>query len=337
MGFTRYLRVSEMSNADDLLRVEDLYVKYKSYWYTYHVLNGVSLHVKSGEKVGLIGESGAGKTTFLKSILQILPPQGRIISGRVFFKGVDLLRGDKKYINEVRRRSVGMIFQDPLAALNPVFTVKEQLIDILKHVHRGEEHSKSDLESMALELLKEVMLPDPERVLNSYPFQLSGGMRQRVVIAMALASARDLLLADEPTTNLDVTIQAQILKLINSLVEKRKLSMVLVSHALGMVRSMSRRVYVIYAGNIVEEAPSTKLFEEPLHPYTQMLIDSVPKISAAKLGEGIKGNPPDYRYPPPGCRFHPRCPYATDICKKNKPTLINVDKDRYVACYKYSS
>jgi len=325
-----------MHEENILLKVEDLYVKYRSYWYIYHVLDGVSIRVKPGEKVGLIGESGAGKTTLLKSILRILPPQGRITGGRVLYKNVDLLRCGKDYLLDVRRRRVGMIFQDPLAALNPVFSIKEQMLDVLKYVYSGSNYKTSDLISIALDLLREVMLPDPERVLNSYPFQLSGGMRQRVVIAMALASARELLLADEPTTNLDVTIQAQILKLISDLVEKRKLSMILVSHALGMVRNMTERVYVMYGGNIVEEAPSSKLFNEPLHPYTQLLIESAPKIIATKLGEGIKGNPPDYRYPPPGCRFHPRCPFAMDICKKVKPPPVRVDNDRYVACHLYS-
>jgi len=325
-----------LSEASTLLKVEDLYVKYRSYWYTYHVLDGVSIRIKPGEKVGLIGESGAGKTTLLKSILRILPPQGRITKGKILYKDINLLRCSKGTLLEIRRKKVGMIFQDPLAALNPVFTIKEQMVDILKYIYKGSNYKKSDLENIALELLREVMLPDPERVLNSYPFQLSGGMRQRVVIAMALASAQELLLADEPTTNLDVTIQAQILKLISNLVEKRRLSMVLVSHALGMVRSMTKRIYVMYGGNIVEEAPSSKLFNEPLHPYTQLLIENAPKIIATKLGEGIKGNPPDYRYPPPGCRFHPRCPYAMDICKKVKPLLIKVNNDRYVACHLYA-
>ncbi|MEL9999787.1 MAG: ABC transporter ATP-binding protein [Desulfurococcaceae archaeon] len=325
-----------MPESSTLLKVEDMHVKYKSYWYVYHVLDGVSIYVRPGEKVGLIGESGAGKTTLLKSILKILPPQGRITSGRVLYKGVDLLRCASDYLLEIRRKKVGMIFQDPLAALNPVFTVKEQMLDILKYVYSGSDYTKKDLENTALDLLREVMLPDPERVLHSYPFQLSGGMRQRVVIAMALASAQELLLADEPTTNLDVTIQAQILKLINDLVEKRGLSMILVSHALGMVRGMTERVYVMYGGNIIEEASSTKLFNEPLHPYTKLLVESAPKIIVTKLGEGIRGNPPDYRNPPPGCRFHTRCPYATETCKKIKPVLVEVSKERSVACHLYT-
>ncbi|MEM2021168.1 MAG: ABC transporter ATP-binding protein [Zestosphaera sp.] len=318
----------------NLLEVRNLRVNYRSYWYTYHVLNDVSLQVSQREKVGLIGESGSGKTTLLKSILQILPPQGRIVGGEVLWKGTDLLKAGRDYVTNVRRKEVGMIFQDPLGALNPVFKVKEQMLDILRHSHS--DHDKSDHLSLAEELLRNVMLPDTARVLESYPFQLSGGMRQRVIIAMALASARDLLLADEPTTNLDVTIQDQILRLIGELVVKRGLSMILVSHALGMVAKMTHRVYVMYAGNIVEEAPTLKLFSEPLHPYTRMLIESAPRLASTHLGEGIKGNPPDYRYPPPGCRFHPRCPHATGICKEVRPSNIEVSKHRYVACHIYS-
>lgn len=325
-------------NSQNLLRVKDLFVKYRSYWYVYHVLDGVSINIRLGEKVGLIGESGAGKTTLLKSILRVLPPQGKITSGEIFYRDVNLLKCSKQQLLEIRRRKVGMIFQDPLAALNPVFKIKEQMLDILKYAHEDSNANKRDLESVALDLLRDTLIPDPERVLNSYPFELSGGMRQRVVIAMALASARELLLADEPTTNIDVTIQAQILKLIMDLVEKKGLSMLLVSHALGMVRNMTDRVYVIYGGNIVEEAPTSKLFKDPLHPYTRLLIDSAPKILSGTLGEGIKGNPVDYRYPPSGCRFHPRCPFGDkEICRSVKPTVIEVDKDRYVSCHLYGN
>jgi len=319
----------------NLLEINDLKVNYKSYWYTYYVLNGINFHINKGEKVGLIGESGSGKTTFLKSILRILPPQGRIISGKILYQGIDLLSIKDEEMNKIRRKSIGMIFQDPLSALNPVFKIKDQLFEILKWSLESTESSSNKLKEKAIELLKEVALPEPERVLESYPFQLSGGMRQRVMIAMALASARDLLLADEPTTNLDVTIQDQILRLLNRLVEERNLSLILVSHALGMVAKMTHRTYVMYAGDIVEEAPTKMIFHEPLHPYTKLLIESLPRLSGKGIGEGIKGNPPDYRDPPTGCRFYPRCPFAMEICKKRKPEMIDIDK-RKVACYLYS-
>jgi peptide/nickel transport system ATP-binding protein len=326
------LLVSKM----ELLKVRNLFVNYKSYWYTYHVLNGVTLSITSGEKIGLIGESGSGKTTLLKSILKILPPQGKIVAGDIFYKEKNIIKMKKEELDHIRRNYVGMIFQDPLAALNPVFKIKDQIIEILKHSENSSEtFDKKELIERATGLLKEVALPEPERVLESYPFQLSGGMRQRVIIAMALASAKELLLADEPTTNLDVTIQDQILRLINNLVRKRNLSLILVSHALGMISRMTDRTYVIYAGDIVEEAPTKDLFKEPLHPYTQLLLQNAPRISGKGIGEGIKGNPPDYRNPPRGCRFHTRCPFVMEICKKEKPQPIIIN-NRTVACYIYN-
>jgi len=324
---------SPASNLN-LLDVRDLCVNYRSYWYTYYVLDYVSLYIGQKEKVGLIGESGAGKTTLLKAILQILPPQGRIAGGEVLWRGIDLLKADRSYLNKIRREEIGMVFQDPLGALNPVFKVKDHMIDVLRY--SGRCNDRRECLSIAEEYLHRVLLPDPKRVLESYPFQLSGGMRQRVVIAMALASARSLLLADEPTTNLDVTIQDQILRLIDKLVEERGLSMVLVSHALGMVARMTHRVYVMYAGTIIEEAPTRELFKEPLHPYTTLLIESAPRLASRRLGEGIKGNPPDYRYLPPGCRFHPRCPYAMEICRKLKSPRVEVARGKYVRCHIYS-
>jgi peptide/nickel transport system ATP-binding protein len=319
----------------ELLNIQNLFVNYYSYWYTYRVINGVSLSINAGEKIGLIGESGSGKTTLLKSILRILPPQGKIILGDIFFKEKNILKMKNDELNIIRRKHIGMIFQDPLSALNPVFKIKDQILEILKYSENSNETDKRELLRKAEQLLKEVALPEPERVLDSYPFQLSGGMRQRVMIAMALASAKELLLADEPTTNLDVTIQDQILKLLNNEVQKRKLSLILVSHALGMVSSMTDRTYVMYGGDIVEEAPTRELFKEPLHPYTQLLLQSVPRISGKGIGEGIKGNPPDYRYPPQGCRFHPRCPFAMEICRKEKPQMITIG-NRKVACHLYN-
>jgi peptide/nickel transport system ATP-binding protein len=220
---------------EPILKINNLYVNHHSYWYIYEVLDNVSIQLTKGEKIGVIGESGAGKTTLLKSILRI-PPQGRIINGSIIYEGsIDLLKISETEINKIRRSEIGMIFQDPTAALNPVFTIGEQILDIIKYSYEKNIDSKEALE-LAEKLLTDVALPDPMRILKSYPFQLSGGMRQRVVIAMALASAREILLADEPTTNLDVTIQDQILKLIDRLVNERGLTLILVSHALGMVK-----------------------------------------------------------------------------------------------------
>lgn len=320
-----------------LLEINDLHVYYKSYWYILKVLNGVWLRVDKGERVGIIGESGSGKTTLLKSILKILPQNGIIPRGEIKYEGKNILKLGGNELAKIRRKEIGIIFQDPMAALNPVFTIKEQLYDIIKHKMMIEGHNPSskELHEQAVKILNDVRLPDPERVLESYPFQLSGGMRQRVMIAMALISAEKLLLADEPTTNLDVTIQDQILKLIHKLVTEKNLSTILVSHALGMVYQMTDRVFVLYAGDIMEEARTNELFNHPKHPYTQLLISSTPRLSSVGVGEGIKGKIPDYRNPPPGCRFAPRCPYVMDKCINKKPAKIQVNRDHVVSCYLY--
>jgi peptide/nickel transport system ATP-binding protein len=320
-----------------LLEISDLYVYYRSYWYTLKVLNGVWLRLDRGERVGIIGESGSGKTTLLKSILRILPQNGMIPKGEIRYDGKNILKLSSSELTKIRRREIGMIFQDPMAALNPVFKIRDQLYDILKYKMMIEGHNPSsrELYEEAVKIFSDVRLPDPDRVLESYPFQLSGGMRQRVMIAMALISAGKLLLADEPTTNLDVTIQDQILKLIHRLAAQRNLSTILVSHALGMVYQMTDRVYVLYAGDIMEEARTRDLFSQPKHPYTQLLVASTPRLSSVGVGEGIKGKLPDYRNPPAGCRFAPRCPYVMDKCINTKPRKIQVNREHIVSCYLY--
>jgi peptide/nickel transport system ATP-binding protein len=328
--------MSSQENSQ-LLNVEDLNVSYKRYWYSLKVLNGVCMNLRKGQRIGIIGESGSGKTTLLKSILRILPPNGKIVSGKIVYDGKDITNFSEKELSRIRRREIGIIFQDPMAALNPVFKVRDQLYDILRYklMEEGVKPTSQMLGEYSLELLSDVRLPDPERVLNSYPFQLSGGMRQRVMIAMALVSANKLLLADEPTTNLDVTIQDQILKLIHRLVVEKNLSTILVSHALGMVNRMTDEVYVLYAGDIAEHAPTSEIMKNPLHPYTQLLISSTPRLSSVGVGEGIRGKLPDYREPPQGCRFAPRCPYAMDKCFTVKPRVIRQNNDHHVACHLY--
>jgi peptide/nickel transport system ATP-binding protein len=321
--------------TEQLLNIENLSVGYKTYRGTSKVLNGVHLTVDVGEKVGVIGESGCGKTTTMKTILQILPTNAVIYQGEVHFKGKNILKITKNELNELRRKHIAMIFQDPTAALNPVFTIKTQLIDIIKSSDSHEIKKKEEFQDKCIGLLKEVALSDPERVLDSYPFQLSGGMRQRVCIAMALATPRYLLIADEPTTNLDVTIQDQVLKLIKDIVEKRKLSVILVSQALGAVKGFVDKVYVLYAGDTIESAETAELFLNPLHPYTKGLLESTPKLTGGGFSEGIKGRVPDYINPPSGCRFHPRCDYILSRCKEEKPPYINVNGNHEVACWLY--
>ncbi|HSM58553.1 MAG TPA: ABC transporter ATP-binding protein [Candidatus Sulfomarinibacteraceae bacterium] len=320
-----------------LLEVRDLRVEFKVYGGVLKVLDGVSLRVYPGEKVGVVGETGCGKTTTMKSILRILPtPPGRITGGEITFKGQKILEMSERKLQQVRGNGMSMIFQDPTAALNPVFTIGEQLLPIIRHASpENRRLSKRELRARAVIPLREVALADPERLLDSYPVQLSGGMRQRVCIGMALATDPELLIADEPGTSLDVTIQDQVLRLLHNLVETKDKSVILITHTLGVVREMTDRVYVMYAGNVVEEAPTRKLFQNPLHPYTQGLMQAVPKLTGGGIAHGIPGRIPNYRRPPAGCRFHPRCPHAMDICRQKKPPRIQVDADHWTACFLY--
>jgi peptide/nickel transport system ATP-binding protein len=319
-----------------LLEIKNLHVGYRTYRGTSKVLNDVSLAVNAREKIGIIGESGCGKTTTMKTVLAVLPSNAVIEKGEILFRGKDILRMNKSELTEVRRKHIAMIFQDPTAALNPVFKVGTQLVDVMKYSGtHGSRMEAKEFKARSIQLFKEVALSDPDRVFDSYPFQLSGGMRQRICIAMSLATPTDLLIADEPTTNLDVTIQDQVLRLIKDIAEKRDLSTILISHALGAVKDFVDRVYVMYAGNIVETAEAAELFSNPLHPYTQGLLSSTPKLTGGGFSEGIRGRVPDYISPPRGCRFHPRCNYSLDMCRKEKPPFIDVEGNHSVACWRY--
>lgn len=317
---------------DVLLDVQDLVVHFRVYGGYLKVLDGVTLQVRSQEKVGLVGETGCGKTTTMKTIMGILPqPPGVIRGGRIFFRGQNVLSMRPQELERLRRSGISMIFQDPTAALNPVFTIGEQLEDAIRYALGKTDHLS--VRERAIEALRSVALPDPLRILESYPVQLSGGMRQRVCIALALASPKELLIADEPGTSLDVTIQDQILRLIHRLAEDRKMAVILISHSLGVIREWTERVYVMYAGTIVEEAATQELFAQPLHPYTKALIACVPKLTGEGIAEGIPGRIPDYFDPPSGCRFHPRCPYTMDVCRKEKPKLFAICENHRVACF----
>ncbi|MCL7398749.1 MAG: ABC transporter ATP-binding protein [Thaumarchaeota archaeon] len=323
--------------SSTLLNVEELQVHFKVYGGILKVLNDVALTVNEKEKVGLIGESGCGKTTTMKAIMRILPWNAIVPKAKIYFKGKDIMKMSDSELKRLRRRSISMIFQDPTAALNPVFKIRDQLFDIVKYANleMGKNLSKKEIEEEAIRLLKEAALPEPERILDSYPFQLSGGMRQRVCIAMALASAHELLIADEPGTSLDVTIEDQILRLLKQIVEEKRTSIILISHALGAVKGFVDRVYVMYAGCIVESARTPDLFREPLHPYTKGLLAAVPKLTGGGIPSGIKGRVPDYMNPPLGCRFVTRCEYAMPICEKKQPRMIKAGNDHEVACFLY--
>jgi peptide/nickel transport system ATP-binding protein len=323
-------------NSEPLLEIKDLQVHFDVYGGTLKVLDGVSFVVQSGQKVGLVGETGCGKTTTMKAILRILPmPPARIPGGEIYFKGQDVLKMGQNELRKVRGEGISMIFQDPTAALNPVFTIGQQLSAVVKYSVEGKKLSKKEIRERALIPLREVSLPDPERMLDSYPIQLSGGMRQRVCIAMALVASRELLIADEPGTSLDVTIEDQILRLLHGLVEEKNVSVILITHTLGVVREMTDRVYVMYAGNMVEVAATRELFANPLHPYTHGLMAAVPRLTGGGVSDGIPGRIPEYIDPPPGCRFHPRCPQAMDVCRQEKPSFFKIGDDHEVACFLY--
>jgi peptide/nickel transport system ATP-binding protein len=321
-----------------LLDIKDLRVHFDVFGGTLKVLDGVNFSVRSGEKVGLVGETGCGKTTTMKAVLRVLPmPPARIAGGEIRFKGQDILTMNQSELGRVRGEGMAMVFQDPTAALNPVFTIGQQLEAAVKYSAAGDKRlSGKEIGQRAVEALKEVALPDPERLLKNYPFQLSGGMRQRVCIAMALAGTRELIIADEPGTSLDVSIQDQILRLLRTLVEEKNTSIILITHTLGVVRETADRVYVMYAGNMVEVAPTQELFSHPLHPYTVGLMNSVPKLTGGGIADGIPGRIPDYLNPPAGCRFHPRCDQAMEVCRVDKPEFRKVGEDHEVACFLYS-
>jgi peptide/nickel transport system ATP-binding protein len=324
--------------SDELVDIRDLSVHFSIYEGITKVLNGVNFRVARGEKVGLIGEAGCGKTTTVKSIMKLLSiPPAIIEGGEIFLEGDDVLKMSQRELQMMRRKTVSMIFQDPIAALNPVFKVGYQIGDIIKfsQLALGEKVTKEDIKERTINVLKEVQMPDPERLMNSYPIQLSGGMRQRICIAMALVSATNLLIADEPGTNLDVTIQDQVLRLLGDLVEERGTSVILISHALGAVKGLVDRVYVMYAGSMVEASKTEDLFSDPLHPYTKALFNAVPKLTGGGIPEGIPGRIPNYLSPPQGCRFNPRCPHAMPQCLEDAPSFFDVGEGHEVACYLY--
>jgi peptide/nickel transport system ATP-binding protein len=322
--------------ADRLLEIQDLETGFDVYGGYLRVLNGVNFEMDEGEKVGLVGETGCGKTTTAKSVLRILPvPPARTTGGRVLFKGRDILTMKKNEIREIHAREISMIFQDPTAALNPVFTIGDQLMTAIKYSNLHDGMTKREIRERAVQALKEVRLPDAERILENYPVQLSGGMRQRICIAMALATRSTLLVADEPTTSLDVTIQDQVLRLLGDLIREKDTSTILITHSLGLVREWTERVYVMYAGTMVETADTAELFKNPLHPYAQGLMAAVPKLTGEGIAAGIAGRIPNYLNPPPGCRFHPRCPRVMDVCRKEKPPYFDCGGNHETACFLY--
>jgi len=379
-----------------IVRLQDVVVRFYTYEGVVKALEKVNLFVKKGETLGLVGETGCGKTMTGLSIFNLIPPPGRIEGGRVLFKTKDgkvkdILSLDEKEIQKIRGAEISMIFQEPSASLNPVYTIGEQVSEVFL-IHRKDALIKNVIENIektlkeigdgslqgsilrfekgiyekmmndpdsfllkvlnkipilrryrrrleaearkqVINLLRDLGIPDPERVIDMYPHQLSGGMQQRAVIAMALACNPVLLVADEPTTSLDVTIQAVILELIKDLKRRFNASVLFITHDLGVIAEMCDRVAVMYAGNVVEIADVKEIFKNPLHPYTKALMESIPR--PGKDYKTIRGTVPNLITPPPGCRFHPRCLHTMEVCTKTRPDLVEIEKDHFVACHLY--
>jgi oligopeptide/dipeptide ABC transporter ATP-binding protein len=297
-----------------------------------NVVEDLSFHVGAGEILGLVGESGSGKSVTALSIMQLIPnPPGKILGGRILFKGENLLEKSREQMRQIRGSGISMIFQEPMTSLNPVYTVGNQLIEAIR-VHA--KVSKKSARDSAIEVLKNVGISMPERRMKNYPHQFSGGMRQRIMIAMALASKPTLLIADEPTTALDVTIQAQILDLIRKINQIYNTAVLLVTHDMGVVAQLCDRVCVVYAGKLMEEAGTVNLFETPAHPYTAALLDSIPSLeeSTERLTT-IEGNLPDPFNLPPGCRFAMRCRHALDICHREPPERSQIREGHFAYCW----
>ena len=316
-----------------VLEVKDL----KTYFYTdegvVKSVDGVSFSVDKGETLGVVGESGCGKSITSMSIMQLIGKPGKIVNGEIDFKGENLLNKDKEEMRKIRGKEIAMIFQEPMTSLNPVYTVGQQIMEaVLIH----EDMTKEQARERAIQMLDLVKIPDAEKRLNSYPHEFSGGMRQRVMIAMALSCNPEFLICDEPTTALDVTIQAQILNLINELKEKTGTAVMMITHDLGVIAEVADNVMVMYAGQVVEYTDVDTVFEKPLHPYTQGLISCIPKLGGQeeKLST-IKGMVPSFNDMPEGCLFCPRCEYAKDICRKERPELVDLDGHQ-VRCFKYT-
>jgi peptide/nickel transport system ATP-binding protein len=312
----------------------------KTYFFTYEgvarAVDGVSYQLAKGEPLGVVGESGCGKSVTALSVLRLIPmPPGKIVGGEIFFKGKNLLTLPEDEMRKIRGNRISMIFQEPMTSLNPVFTIGNQIQETIK-LHQGLS-GKASLEK-AVDLLQRVNIPSPERCVRQYPHELSGGMRQRAMIAMALACNPEILIADEPTTALDVTIQAQILDLMNKLKDELGMAIILITHNLGVIAETVRRVLVMYAGKIVEEAPTRTLFENAKHPYTMGLLRSIPRLGT-KMKQGkvrlneIQGVVPSLYDLPQGCRFSSRCSFVMDVCREKEPELKQVEEGHFSACW----
>lgn len=323
--------------SDAILQVKDLRTSFFTVSGEVKAVNGISFHVNKGEVVAIVGESGCGKSVSQMSMVRLIQsPPGKIVGGEVWFDGADILKygAKSKEIQAIRGAGIAFIFQEPMTALNPVFTVGSQLTEVIrKHKKVG----KSEAWELGIQALRDVQIPDPERRMNNYPFELSGGMRQRICIAIAVACNSKLIVADEPTTALDVTIQAQVMELLQDIVEKKGTSLIVVTHNLGLVTRHAERIYVMYAGRIIESGTTEEIITKPQHPYTMGLLNSVPKLEEQDDEQliPIEGAPPSLIDLPDACVFMPRCPYANETCKTHAyPTIRQVPgNEHYAACH----
>ncbi len=320
--------------SETLLRVSGL----KTYFYTASgvakAVDGVSFSLNRGEVLGIVGESGSGKSVTSNSIIRLLPPQtGRIVAGEILFEDRDILKMSNKELLEFRGKEIATIFQDPMTSLDPVFKIGKQMVEM---ICAHQKVSKAEARKMAVDALNRVGIPEPEKRMESYPYELSGGMCQRVIIAMAVCCKPKFILADEPTTALDVTVQAQVLDLLKDLQKEMNTSILLITHNLGVVWEMCDKVMVMYAGYTVESADTKTLYSNPLHPYTWGLLDSIPRLSdkAKEDLRTIPGTPPDLRLTGQCCNFYNRCPYMTEECRKSVPPLVEVEPGHFVACHR---
>lgn len=316
-----------------LLEVQDLYTEFRTRAGTVKATNGVSFSLDAGETLGIVGESGSGKSVTALSLIQLVPaPSGKIVSGKVLFDGQDLLAESPERMRQIRGKDIATVFQDPMTSLNPVMTVGRQMTEGME-LHLGYTHKEA--QDRAVELLEAVGIPSPRKRLKDYPHQLSGGMRQRVMIAMALSCEPKLILADEITTALDATIQAQILDILSGLAKTRQTAFILITHDLGIVARMAQRVNVMYAGRIVESAKTKDLFASPQMPYTWGLLQSVPRLDDIRKERlsPIAGSPPDLTADIPGCAFAPRCAHARAVCLTSAPPLVEVKPSHWAACW----
>ena len=318
--------------SDILLDVKDLVIHYETDDGLVQALNGVSLQIHTGKTLGLVGETGAGKTTLAKGIMQLVPnPPGKIKGGEVFYDGEDLLKKSVQEMREVRGKQISMIFQDPMTSLNPTMKIGDQIAESIL-IHR--QISKEEAYKEALEMLQLVKIPNAEKRMKQYPFEFSGGMRQRAMIAIALACKPEILIADEPTTALDVTIQAQILDLMNQLKKETGTSILFITHDLGVVAEVCDDVAVMYCGRVVERGDVKTIFANPSHPYTKGLLGSIPRLGdAGKELKSIPGNVPNPKYMPKGCKFEPRCPYASEKCREEEPGFFQIEEGHISRCW----